>query len=101
MLLGRGAPATRATARPVRDERTATLTSLPKPGAHLVYTYDFGDSWEHLITVEQFQTASAGRRVGEDHADLTSPTFGAWASATRRRGALCRRRASSCRRCPR
>ena len=31
-----------------------------KPGAHFVYTYDFGDSWEHLITVEQVQTASAG-----------------------------------------
>lgn len=25
-----------------------------------MYTYDFGDSWEHLITVEQSQTASAG-----------------------------------------
>lgn len=43
-----------------RDERTATLATLLEPGAHFVYTYDFGDSWEHLITVEQFQTASAG-----------------------------------------
>ncbi|MFF2405959.1 hypothetical protein [Streptomyces sp. NPDC058092] len=34
-------------------------------------------------------------------ADLQSPAFGSWASATRRPGALCRRRASSCRRCPR
>lgn len=25
-----------------------------------MYTYDFGDSWEHLITVQQLQTASAG-----------------------------------------
>lgn len=25
-----------------------------------MYTYGFGDSWEHLITVEQLQTASAG-----------------------------------------
>ncbi|MGP4043526.1 plasmid pRiA4b ORF-3 family protein [Streptomyces sp. 2A115] len=43
-----------------RDEHTATLGALLKPGARCVYTYDFGDSWEHLITVEQFQTASAG-----------------------------------------
>ncbi|WP_406421036.1 plasmid pRiA4b ORF-3 family protein [Streptomyces sp. NBC_00842] len=41
-----------------RDKRTATLTALLKPGAHFVYTYDFGDSWEHVITVEQVQTAS-------------------------------------------
>ncbi|MFD8720330.1 plasmid pRiA4b ORF-3 family protein [Streptomyces sp. NPDC059629] len=43
-----------------RDEHTATLGALLRPGARFVYTYDFGDSWEHLITVEQFQTASAG-----------------------------------------
>jgi hypothetical protein len=43
-----------------RDERTATLGALLKPGAHFVYTYDFGDSWEHIITVEQLQTAIAG-----------------------------------------
>jgi hypothetical protein len=43
-----------------RDERNAVLGALLKPGAHFVYTYDFGDSWEHLITVEQFHTASAG-----------------------------------------
>ncbi|MDX3097573.1 plasmid pRiA4b ORF-3 family protein [Streptomyces sp. ME19-03-3] len=45
-----------------RDERTTALAALLSPGAHFVYTYDFGDSWEHLITVEQFQTASAGLR---------------------------------------
>jgi hypothetical protein len=43
-----------------RDERTATLAALLEPGTHFVYTYDFGDSWEHLITVERFETASAG-----------------------------------------
>lgn len=43
-----------------RDERTATLAALLKPGTHFVYTYDFGDSWEHLITVERFETASTG-----------------------------------------
>ncbi|WP_234356747.1 plasmid pRiA4b ORF-3 family protein [Streptomyces sp. NBRC 110028] len=43
-----------------RDEHAAILGALLKPGAHFMYTYDFGDSWDHLITVEQLQTASAG-----------------------------------------
>ncbi|MEC4014916.1 plasmid pRiA4b ORF-3 family protein [Streptomyces sp. H27-D2] len=43
-----------------RDERTATLAALLKPGDRCVYTYDFGDSWEHRITVEQPLTAEAG-----------------------------------------
>lgn len=43
-----------------RDERTAALGALLKPGSQCVYTYDFGDSWEHLITVEQLQTAASG-----------------------------------------
>jgi Plasmid pRiA4b ORF-3-like protein len=43
-----------------RDERTATLAALLKPGAQCVYTYDFRDSSEHLITMEQFHTAAAG-----------------------------------------
>lgn len=43
-----------------RDERTASLAALLEPGAQCTYTYDFGDSWEHLIIVEEFQTAAAG-----------------------------------------
>lgn len=42
------------------DERTATLGALLKPGDRCVYTYGFGDSWEHVITVEEVQTAAAG-----------------------------------------
>ncbi|GFH38818.1 plasmid pRiA4b ORF-3 family protein [Streptomyces pacificus] len=42
------------------DESTAELGALLKPGARFGYMYDFGDSWEHLITVERFQTAEAG-----------------------------------------
>ena len=44
----------------LRDERTITLAALLKTGAQRTYTYDFGDSWEHLVTVEQFHTAAAG-----------------------------------------
>jgi hypothetical protein len=45
-----------------RDERTTTLAALLKPSAAFEYTYDFGDSWEHLISVEELQTASVGLR---------------------------------------
>jgi hypothetical protein len=41
------------------DETTAVLSVLVKEGAHLDYDYDFGDSWEHRITVERRMTAEA------------------------------------------
>src|SRR6266851_469901 len=37
-----------------RDERTVRMFSvLGKVGAKAVYTYDFGDGWEHSIAVEK------------------------------------------------
>ncbi|WP_406113091.1 plasmid pRiA4b ORF-3 family protein [Kitasatospora purpeofusca] len=42
------------------DDTTAVLDVLVKEGAHLDYDYDFGDSWEHRITVERRMTAEAG-----------------------------------------
>jgi len=39
---------------PDRDESKATLmTVAPRTKARFVYEYDFGDSWQHLITVEK------------------------------------------------
>ena len=39
---------------PDRDEAKATLEQVaPDPGAQFGYEYDFGDSWEHEITVEK------------------------------------------------
>lgn len=39
---------------PVSNERTVRLFSvLGRVGAKAVYTYDFGDGWEHGITVEK------------------------------------------------
>jgi len=39
---------------PVSDETTAHLfTVLGKAGAKAMYTYDFGDCWEHAIVVEK------------------------------------------------
>ncbi|MBN1577265.1 MAG: plasmid pRiA4b ORF-3 family protein [Chitinispirillaceae bacterium] len=36
------------------DETTKPLSSIAdKPGTSFTYEYDFGDSWEHLITVKR------------------------------------------------
>lgn len=39
---------------PVQNERRVTVAQLvPEAGSSFVYEYDFGDSWEHEILVEQ------------------------------------------------
>ena len=39
---------------PVEDERRVRLSSvLNRTGAKAIYTYDFGDSWEHSILLEK------------------------------------------------
>jgi hypothetical protein len=38
---------------PVIDERTIRLDRILKPGLSFEYQYDFGDSWIHLVRVEQ------------------------------------------------
>ncbi len=44
------------------NERTTRLFSvLGRVGAKAVYTYDFGDSWEHAITVEKVLPPEPGR----------------------------------------
>lgn len=38
----------------VENERTVKLSSvLRRPGAKIVYTYDFGDNWEHAVVLEK------------------------------------------------
>ncbi|MBT2404845.1 plasmid pRiA4b ORF-3 family protein [Streptomyces sp. ISL-87] len=44
-----------------RDERAVTLGALLKEGGTLAYTYDFGDSWEHRVTLERRLAAEADR----------------------------------------
>src|SRR5262249_31922490 len=49
---------------PVLDERKAILRKLmPNVGDGLVYEYDFGDSWEHMVMLEKILPASAGTRL--------------------------------------
>jgi hypothetical protein len=44
-----------------RDEARATLLQIaPKAGAQFGYEYDFGDSWEHEITVQKILPAAPG-----------------------------------------
>ena len=46
---------------PDRDEAKATLLQIaPKAGAQFGYEYDFGDSWEHEITVQKILPAAGG-----------------------------------------
>jgi Plasmid pRiA4b ORF-3-like protein len=45
-----------------RDEHAARLNDLVKPGGSLTYTYDFGDDWEHDVTVEETTVAEPGIR---------------------------------------
>jgi Plasmid pRiA4b ORF-3-like protein len=49
---------------PVLDERKATVAEvLPNVGDGIVYEYDFGDSWEHLVTLEKILPASSRTRL--------------------------------------
>ncbi|MGH3623532.1 MAG: plasmid pRiA4b ORF-3 family protein, partial [Sciscionella sp.] len=45
-----------------RDERTTRLNDLVTPGDRLLYTYDFGDDWDHEIIIEETTVAGPGVR---------------------------------------
>jgi hypothetical protein len=45
---------------PVNDERKSKLGSLAEQGDRFICEYDFGDSWEHEIVVEQILAAGPG-----------------------------------------
>jgi hypothetical protein len=45
-----------------RDERATRLNELVKPGGSLEYTYDFGDSWDHEILIEEATVAKSDLR---------------------------------------
>ena len=50
---------------PVLDERNFTLAELlPEVHQGLVYEYDFGDSWEHIVTVEKILPVDASTPAG-------------------------------------
>jgi hypothetical protein len=45
----------------VRNENATQLSQVASEGGTLVYEYDFGDSWEHLIEVEKVSPAESGK----------------------------------------
>ena len=44
----------------LNERRVPMWEVLSTPGAQAVYTYDFGDSWEHSLTVERILTGEGG-----------------------------------------
>jgi hypothetical protein len=44
------------------DEHMTKLNDLVAPGGHIEYTYDFGDSWDHEILVEEATVFESGER---------------------------------------
>jgi len=46
----------------VADESRAKLFRLAEVGSRLTYTYDFGDNWDHHVTVEKVLDAQPGTR---------------------------------------
>jgi hypothetical protein len=45
---------------PPQDERRSRLGNLAAKGGRIRYTYDFGDNWEHTITVDDVLPAEQG-----------------------------------------
>jgi hypothetical protein len=48
---------------PPRDERRVRLESVAREGTSFRYTYDFGDGWEHRVTVEKVTPPTPGIAV--------------------------------------
>lgn len=44
---------------PLVDERTMTLANAVSVGEHFSYLYDYGDNWQHAVTVEALHPADA------------------------------------------
>ncbi|MET7298165.1 plasmid pRiA4b ORF-3 family protein [Embleya sp. NPDC005575] len=44
------------------EESVSVAELLPYEGGRLEYTYDFGDDWRHLVTLEKILPASTGNR---------------------------------------
>lgn len=43
---------------PIEDERAHALQDVTQSGARFLYTYDFGDGWEHDVTVKRVSSAT-------------------------------------------
>ena len=66
---------------PVQDERKSKLGPLAHEGDRFIYEYDFGDSWEHEIAVEQIlagRPSSAPSRCLEGARSCPPEDVGGW-----------------------
>lgn len=41
--------------RPILDEATVTVAEVAPVGASFIYTYDLGDNWDHIVSVEAIE----------------------------------------------
>jgi len=68
-----------------KDESRARLAALAPAGTRVVYEYDFGDGWEHLIDVQKVMLAAEGevypRCVAGARACPPEDCGGAWGYA--------------------
>ena len=56
------------------SERTARLSAvLGRTGAKMIYTYDFGDSWEHSIVLEKQLPADSRHDLSQSASMASSP----------------------------
>jgi hypothetical protein len=65
-----------------RPERSATLEQVLGEGGKMVYTYDFGDSWDHVIALESIAPPLEGvaypRCIGGHRAAPPEDSGGIW-----------------------
>ncbi|MFG6589178.1 plasmid pRiA4b ORF-3 family protein [Sulfitobacter sp. MOLA879] len=68
-----------------KDEKRFTLGKLVKKGSQFTYTYDFGDGWRHLVTVEK-----VGKPTGRPDQDFPACVAGERACPPEDSGGPCR-----------
>ena len=57
----------------VRNEQNVELQEVLQPGAQLLYKYDFGDEWTHVIECEKVEEKPEDHQTKARHSWATAP----------------------------